>query len=294
MNRAVPMFAAARLALVLGSGGVKSVAGLGVAQVLQEEGMQPDLVVGCSAGALFGALLAMGKDAADCAHLATSLWSREVTSRKRHRAWAELALSGMTGKDNHAFGERFALRDDALILERLEAAFGDARIEDLPIPLVINATDARTGQAVLLHSGRLVEALRASIALPFLFAPQRLGGQWLVDGSVSDPLPVAAAAQAQATLAVGFPVPLPRRVNGPTRLATRITASLTNNLMQAHLSAHAGPRLHTLLPQLERRVGLFDTDAMPELIALGRRCAQGALPQLRALWAQGETNARAA
>jgi NTE family protein len=153
----------------------------------------------------------------------------------------------------------------------------------------VNTTDAHSGQAVLLREGSLVQALRASIALPFLFAPQRIKDQWLVDGSISDPLPVGAAADAQVTLAVGFPVPLPRRVDGPTRLATRITASLTNNLMQAHLRAHAGPRLITLLPQLERRVGLFETDAMPALVALGRRCAHEALPHLQRLLRQAQS-----
>jgi NTE family protein len=272
---------APRFALVLGSGGVKSVAGLGVAEVLQEEGLLPDLLVGCSAGAMFGALLAMGLPAREGMNIATGLWSREVTSQRRHRCWAELALSSMARGASDGFGERFALRDDALILQRLRAAFGTRRLEDLQVPMVVNATDAHTGQAVLLRRGDLVEALRASIALPFLFAPQPLEGRWLVDGSVSDPLPVAAAAHAQFTLAVGFPVPLPKRVNGPTRLATRITASLTNNLMQAHLDAHAGPRLLTLMPQLERRVGLFDTEAMPQLIEAGRRSARAALPQLR-------------
>lgn len=275
-----PTSMAPRFALVLGSGGVKSVAALGVAEVLQKEGLLPDLVVGCSAGAIFGALLAMELKAVDAMALAKHLWSREVTSCKRRGAWAELALSPWRRGDPQAFGERFALRDDALILTRLRAAFGASRLEDLPVPMWVNATDAQTGHSVLLQQGGVVEALRASIALPFLFAPHCVNGRWLVDGSVSDPLPVAAAAHARFTLALGFPVPLPRRVDGPTRLATRITASLTNNLMQAHLDAHAGPSLLTLLPQLDRRVGLFDTEAMPQLIELGRRCALEALPQL--------------
>ena len=161
-------------ALVLGSGGVKSVAALGVVEVLRQQGRQPDLIVGCSAGALFGALLAMGLTCAAAAKLATGLWSREITSKRRHRALLELALPRMAGFDSH-----FALRDDRLIGERLTQAFGNLRIEDLPVRLRISATDALTGAAVVLERGSLVDALRASIALPFLFAPKEVDGRRL-------------------------------------------------------------------------------------------------------------------
>jgi NTE family protein len=129
------------------------------------------------------------------------------------------------------------------------------------------------------------DALRASIALPFLFAPHRVDGRLLVDGSVCDPLPIGAASHARVVLALGFEVPAPSAVTGPTRLATRVTATLTNNLMQARIAAHAGPGRITIVPTLERRVGLFDTRAMPELIELGRRAARQALPELERLLA---------
>ena len=283
--------AAPRLALVFGSGGVKSVAALGVAEVLQDAGIEPDLIVGCSAGAIFGALLAMGRPAKDCLQLARSLWSREVTSQRRPRAWFDMALGSVWPARHARFGETFALRDDRLINERLEAAFGDRRIEDLPIALRVNATEALTGAPALLTGGSVCDALRASVALPFLFAPHRVDGRWLVDGSICDPLPLGAAAEAQAVLALGFEVPTPRSVTGPTRLATRMTAALSNNLLQARLAAHAGPTRITLLPALDRRVGLFDTEAMPWLVDLGRRAAREALPRLQQLLAQQRAGA---
>ncbi len=270
-------------ALVLGSGGVKSITALGVAQVLQEEGLKPDLIVGCSAGAIFGAILACGHDAATSIDIACSLWSREITSKRQRGAWWQLASASVKRQGKVDFGESFALRDDALIIQRLQQAFGRRTIESLQTPLRIHATDAHTGDGVVLANGSLWESLRASVALPFLFAPHHLDGRLLVDGSVSDPLPIGSAAHARTVLAVGFPVPMPRKVNGPTRLATRITASLTNNLLHAHIAANAAPRTLVLLPTLERRVGLFETSAMPELIALGRRTAQEALPRLRAM-----------
>lgn len=272
-----------RLALVFGSGGVKSVAALGVAEVLEDAGITPELIVGCSAGAVFGALLATGRRAGECLSLAQALWSREITSLRRRRALLDMAIGTMAPSRTSRFGETFGLRDDRLIRERLRDAFGERRIEDLPIPLAINATDALSGEAVLLASGSLCDALRASVALPFLFAPHKVGGRLMLDGSVCDPLPVGGAAHADVVLALGFEVPAPRSVTGPARLATRVTAALTNNLMHARIAAHAGPTRITLLPALDRRVGLFDTEAIPYLVDLGRQAARQALPRLQRL-----------
>lgn len=264
--------------LVLGSGGVKSIASLGVMQVLEREGLRPARIVGCSAGALFGALLAGGRSAAESVAMAERLWSREVTSRRRHRALLELAWPRMAG-----FDERFALRDDTLIRERLHEAFGDGHFEDLTIPLRVHATDAVGGQGVAITTGRLDTALRASIALPFLFAPQRIGAQLLVDGSLSEPLPLSGVPAGEVGLALGFRVPFPHRCNSASRLATRVTATLSNNLLDATLAAADNRRLVVMLPEPTRRIGLFETAAMPEMLALGRRAAEQALPRLLGL-----------
>jgi NTE family protein len=258
-----------RLALVLGSGGVKSIAGLGVAQALAEHALKPDLIVGSSAGAVFGALIARGDSAEDAVQTATRLWSREITGRHRKRGWAEMAAPRLAGFDEH-----FSLRDDSLILQRMQQAFGDQRLEDLATPLHVVATDARSGVAVVITRGRIVDALRATVALPFLFAPWEIDGRLLMDGSVADPLPLGVAAHAQATVAMGFECPMPRHVDRPSRLATRLLSALTNNVMHARIAAADPARCHVLLLQPERRVGLFDTHEMPALVALGRRHGQ--------------------
>ncbi len=264
--------------LVLGSGGVKSIAGLGAMQVFEQEGLKPAAITGCSAGAIFGAVIAAGHPAQRCIDMARDLWSRDITSRKRHRAILEVALPRLAG-----FDDRFALRDDSQICKRLQIAFGDIRIEDLPTPLRVQTTCAATGASVVLQRGSLTQALRASVALPFLFAPQRIDGQLLVDGSLSDPLPVDAAPAGQITVALGFRVPFPRNANTASRLATRITAALSNNLLDARLASADASRLVLMLPELPRRIGLFDTEAMPELIEIGRQAARAALPRLRLL-----------
>jgi NTE family protein len=268
------------LALVLGSGGVRSMAALGMAEVLAREGIRPDVVVGCSAGALFGAPIALGLAMPDAVRIATTLWTADITQTQRWRAIPQM-LWPRWGR----FDADFSLRDDRLILARMRAAFGDLQLEDLPIPLRVCATDAATGAAVVLRRGGLVEALRASVAMPFMFAPQQIAGQRLIDGFVSDPLPVSAASDAHAVIALGFDALMPHRVNKPARLLAQTTSAMTNNLMYARLAAAEadGMRLLRVFPQLERRVSLFDTAAMPYLVEAGRRATEGLLPHIIAL-----------
>jgi NTE family protein len=269
-----------RFALVLGSGGVRSIAALGLADVLQREALVPDLIVGCSAGALFGALVAAGHRCDEAVHLAATLWSPDVTRKRRWNAVPRMLLPALC-----RFDADFSLRDDSPIVARLTQVFGTARIEDLGVPLRIVAADAATGDAVVLTRGNLVQALRASIALPFMFAPVQIEGRRLIDGFVADPLPVSAALDAHAIVALGFAAPMPRRIDGPSRLLAQITSAMTNNLMKARLAAAAahGPRLLSIIPTLERRVGLFDTKAMPYLVEAGRQAARDHLADVHAL-----------
>jgi NTE family protein len=266
--------------LVLGSGGVRSIAALGMVEVLAREGLVPDLVVGCSAGAMFGALIAAGHDAGEAVRVATTLWSPEVTRKRRWKAVPQM-LWPRLGR----FDADFSLRDDGPVMQRLEQAFGDVRIEHLRIALRVTTTDAATGERVVLSEGTLVTALRASIALPFMFSPVHLDGRRLIDGFVADPLPVSAASDAQAVLALGFESPMPYRIDGPSRMLAQVTSALTNNLMQSRLAEAqgGGARLLSIVPRLERRVGLFDTEAMPYLVEAGRRATEAALPNILAL-----------
>lgn len=188
-----------RLALVLGSGGVRSIAALGIAEVLAAEGLRPDLIVGCSSGALFGATIASGMTGRQALDAATSLWSAELTEQRRWRAYAQLLAPKLFG-----FDAGFALRDDRRIAQRIRRAFGDWQLEDLPIPLRIVATEASTGARVVLRRGPLAQALRASVAVPLVFPSVEVDGRRLVDGVVSDPLPIAVASDAALVVTLGF------------------------------------------------------------------------------------------
>jgi NTE family protein len=281
MNAPLPSFSTSprrpRVALVLGSGGVRSIAAVGIVDRLAVEGIRPDLVVGCSSGALFGATIAMGMPADKALQAATELWSAELTQQPRWRAYPQIVAPRLAG-----FDADFALRDNRLIAARLESAFGDLRLEALRTPLRVAATDAATGQSVVLTQGRVTEALLASMAVPFIFPSVEIDGRRLVDGVISDPLPVDAARDADVVIALGFEGVMPRRVDRASRLAAQATTSLINNLMQARLAtAQArGQRIVNLELGLDRKVGLWETAALPYLFEAGRRAAALQLPRI--------------
>ncbi len=266
-----------QVAIVLGSGGVRSIAALGMVEVLQREGITPDLIVGCSAGAMFGALISLGHGAKEAEQIASQLWTHEVARQHRWRAIPQMVMPKL-GR----FDADFSMRDDNLIMQRLRQAFGDWRLENLQVPLRVAATDADAGHGVVLRNGHLVDALRASVAMPFMFAPHTVAGQRLTDGFASDPLPVSAASDAHTVIALGFNAPMPYRVNAPSRLLAQVTSTMTNNLMHARLAAAeaGGMRLLRVFPELERRIGLFDTHAMPYLVDAGRRATEAMLPAI--------------
>ena len=271
---------APHLALVLGSGGVRSVAALGIADVLVNAGLEPDLVVGCSSGALFGACIAMGMTGEQGLAAARQLWSAELTQQKRWSAFLELLAPRFMG-----FDASFSLRDARLIRARVERAFGDALLEDLAIPLRVVATNAATGDSVVLSHGRVADAVRASMALPIIFPSVEIGGRRLSDGVISDPLPVAAARDADAVITLGFRGAMPRRIDRPSRLVAQVTTAMINNLQQARVDAAraAGQRMIDIELDIDRRIGLWDTAAMPRIFEVGQRAAAEQLPAIRRL-----------
>jgi NTE family protein len=265
------------LALVLGSGGVRSIAAIGIAGRLAREGIRPDLVAGCSSGALFGAQIAMGMEGDEALRAATALWSPELTQQRRWRSYLQVIAPSLAG-----FGTGFAMRDDALIAQRVQAAFGDARLESLPTPLRVAATNAADGKPVVLTTGRVAHAVRASMALPIIFPSVEIDGRRLVDGVISDPLPLAAAADARVVITLGFAGAMPRRIDRLSRMVAQTSTTLINNLMDARIAVAraSGQRLISIDLQLDQHVGLWDTSAMPYLFDAGWRACERELPEI--------------
>ncbi|HRD66674.1 MAG TPA: patatin-like phospholipase RssA [Candidatus Competibacter sp.] len=231
-----------RIGIALGSGSARGWSHIGVLRALEEAGIVPEVVSGTSIGALVGAAYASGR----LDRLAE--WVLEIDWWDIVR-YMDLRRGGVEG-------------------ERLMRAFrervDDAPIETLPKPFGAVATDLYTGREVWFQEGSLLEAVRASIALPGLFSPVRHQERWLVDGGLVDPLPVSLcrALGADRVIAVNLNGDIvgkhfggrPPRLVTPSPLLARLSAGL-----QAMLGNNG--RVEEKLEELDEPPGLFDVMA---------------------------------
>ncbi|MDD5219055.1 MAG: patatin-like phospholipase family protein [Candidatus Bipolaricaulis sp.] len=188
-----------RIGVALGSGGARGAAHTGVLKVLQREGIDISVVAGSSIGALVGAAHAVGVPIEDV--------EREWLATDVHKI-----LRGFLPTFPRA-----GLSSGAELRRMLVALLGNTDIQELPIPFAAVACDIDTGEAVVLREGSLVDAVRASTAIPGLFRPVRWNGRVLVDGGLVDPVPVGScrALGADVVIAVDItPRPVPTTPRG--------------------------------------------------------------------------------
>ena len=276
-----------KVALVIGSGAIKCTAVLGILKVLEREGIGVDLVVGSSAGSIYATVIALGYDAGEAEAMTLSLWTRELTRSRNRRAMLEVMLPRL-----FKFDGQFGLVDDRRINARLQDAFGERTFAESQIPLFVVATDFLSGEQVVVTQGRLRDAIRASIAIPFIFKPWRVDGRLLFDGLMSDPLPVDVAIQqgAKVIIALGFEGPLQRKMDSIIRFAFQIVTVMSNNLLRSNFAFHNVAH-HTeilaILPEFDQHVGPFDTDKVPYLVQKGQEAMEEQLPYLKQLLGLG-------
>ena len=160
------------VSLILGSGGARGLAHIGVIQWLEEHGYAIHSISGCSMGALVGGVYAAGK-----LDVFTG-WVRAITTTDMLKL-----LDISFGSSGMVKGEK--------IINTLKDLVGDQLIEDLPITYTAVAADIINEKEIWLNRGSLFDAIRASISLPFFFTPARLYGVELLDGGILNPVPIA-------------------------------------------------------------------------------------------------------
>lgn len=249
-----------RVGLALGGGFARGTAHIGVLQVLTANKIPIHAVAGTSAGSLVGAMYCAGLDP----------WLMERAAEQMN--WRALV--------------RLKLRRDGLLdaggLERfLVGSVGDLSFRDLKIPLTATATDLLTGSDVLLDTGRITPAVRASCAFPGIFLPVRVGQHTLVDGGLTHPVPSSVCRQmgADVVIAVELNRPGPQ-VKPPKNLLHIMLYSLA--LVQRPQVAQALRDADVVIQPELSEFGVIELDRVSEMIQAGRDAATQALPEIQA------------
>lgn len=270
-----------KLALVIGAGSVKCAAALGLWKVLDRAGIRIDMLVGCSGGSLYAAVMALGYDVETCERLTRELWTPAITRRRDLRSMLSAAFPRLFG-----FKGSFGMLSDEPLRRALQRPFGDRAFADASVPLHIVATDLADGQKVVLSQGNVADAVRASVAIPYIWKPWCVDGRWLLDGCLNDPLPVDVAIRegADIILAMGFESPYPHRIRSAMRYAFQVNSIYTNNLLHANYAFHNlahHAEIIPIMPEFGGNIRLFDTDKFPHVIACGERAMEADLGHLR-------------
>ena len=289
-----------RLGLALGGGVARGWAHLGILRVLMREGLNPNVITGTSIGAVVGGCYASNK-LDELETFARSL------SRRRLMGLLDFSIggSGLIGGDR--------------LRRLLESNLGATRIEELPARFAAVATELGTGHEIWLTRGPLIDALRASYALPGIFNPVKLGGRWLMDGALVNPIPVSAAR------ALGAEVVVCINLNNDTRQARGTVIATHDRASEDTPSAEVAPGLRgffgrrsdgapgigsvmvdafnitqdriarsrlagdppdlMIAPKLGK-LGLFEFHRAGEAIDIGMEAAEKLLPDLRELLAE--------
>jgi len=264
-----------RLGLALGAGGTKGGAHVGVMQVLDEAGIKIDAVAGTSIGSLYGGAFAVGRTPQEMADGIRSCPHSDVIAFFRHR---------------------LKIRHNNRLARKFYDALAGFQIEQMPVPFAATASDIADRCAVIIDRGPLIDAIEASIAIPFIARPVAHQGRYLLDGGFWEAAPVSAALHLGADVVVavelGNPYTLPTALHAPASwLASRFEKiRLSRTLAGMPFTMHAITRPLTpgraagvvIRPNVSRMSG-NSPFGMRAALDAGLAAAEEALPAIRAL-----------
>lgn len=250
-----------RLALVLGGGGAKGLAHVGVLEEFEKAGIPIDVIIGCSAGSLVGAVYC------DCPN---ADWVRDVLEPMKSEDFLDISI----------WKARFGLSQGDKMENALRCKLTAQTFDQLQIPLLIVATDLYSGELVTIGGGDIITAVRASSAIPIVYNPVQLHGRIFVDGGVIDPVPARVAKQinAEYIVAVDLGQMMPRRFPKNLFEVAKRSADIAL-LWQSESCLEAADLI--IRPQLGEDIGCFNDENHEQIYEAGRQAARDAIPIIK-------------
>jgi NTE family protein len=297
-THAATMQPAPCIGLVLGGGGARGAAHIGVLQVLEREHIPVCKIAGTSMGSIVGGLYASGYSSDEMEHVIGALDWKDLFSddpdrveEPMHRKDADYRylLNFEVGyKNGHIVTPAGVVQGQKLLLllRRLLISTWDVHdFDTLPIPFRAVATDIVVGKPVVFGSGDLPLAIRSSMSVPGAFAPTNVDGKLLVDGGLMDNVPIdvvrAMGADRLIVVDVGSPLAEESQLSNPVALLNQMVSALMAEKTDRQLKA-LGPEDILITPALGK-LGAGEFNRAEEAIAIGRAAAEAALPRLRQL-----------
>jgi NTE family protein len=248
-----------RVALVLGSGGVRGMAHVGVIEELVAAGIPIDLIVGCSAGSIVGSLYA---DNPDVSNLKRAVWGMRSNSLLDIDIWEC----------------RYGLSQGKSMCRIFDKYLTARTFEELKIPLVVVASDLHSGELVPLGSGDLVKAVRASCSIPFVYVPCDYLGRILVDGGVVNPVPVKVAHDLGANIVIAVDLAELLDKTFPTNLFQVATRSAEIAFMWQNEVCTR--KADVIIRPKTCGVGAFNDELKALIYEAGKRAAREQIPRI--------------
>lgn len=177
-----------KIAVVVGSGGIKPACAIALFELLEGLGIDIDLLIGCSGGAIVSAMRGFGYNSAEITELFTKYLTKSLFSHVDYRT-----LLGIARMPFGRFDKTRGILKPQRLIDVLKIIFKNSKFDSLKIPTLVQVTNVDSGEGVLIDSGDLADAVYSSAAQFPFFPPLNIGGKWFVDGAFSSPLPVLEA-----------------------------------------------------------------------------------------------------
>ena len=252
------------IALVLGSGGARGYAHIGVIEVLEQHGIRPDFIVGTSAGSIVGSVYASGKTAAELREIALQLKANDIRD-------VDLSLKGFFN------GQK--------VEDYINQQVRGMPLQQLKIPMYVVATELKNGKQTVFNYGNTGQAVRASVSIPSMFKPTKIGEIEYVDGGLVSPVPVQVARDLGADIVIAVDI-----LAQPVHTETSNVWGLFNqniNIMQGRLAATELKSADIVIqPDLREKAHIFDVKGREATMLAGAEATVAQLNKIDQVYQQ--------